>query len=813
METSNQLSESIYVWNLCEYGVSIPQALILWEAGISLNDLLQCTLLEFKTKTKQNHTSLFNKIKDILKNNDSLITELNLSVYALITEGISKRFIDKIVENNLSLNDLSILPVQTICTIINTGKSKGVSIQNASKELICKYAYCEGTQQANMDELENRILDFIKSQNGVNNLFLSNSLSIDLTIVDIVVDKLFIDKMVKYTSTGIVYHEFDLNDLINTLESKQREMFILRLNGETLQYIAEKFDLTRQRVRQIIQSILQKCPTLKEDKYKEFYEKYEFTLDSFCLLYGENVMTYNYLKNRYKNGDEDLSVDEMHKLGFSDELIKKYISKDSVVVGNDVISKNRTDIIKYILKDAKGYLSIDALLSKYQAFLDKYIDIEEMDRFKISKRYLEGRYDYYGMINSYRNGFRVYEVDEDTILNLFKNIDFGVYKNMVVSTKVFFDSYQDLMSEMSIYNEYELHNIIKIGKCKYPYLYKDLKINFLRMPLIQFGLEDKYEMVRNLVYQLSPVKLSEFVEFMSEEYGFKKSSFLSYFGTNFSQYILDNMVTIPIEMPKAEELTLLKNIFTEDFYFYEDIEDILNHENMDKKYMTKIYLNGIGYKTYSTYVISMKYDSAKSYIIDMIERKAILDITDIDQRFMAITQFKGTIYEMENNLDLFRVDNQTYITLNKLVENDITNKLDLAEYAKSASKLIAEGSYFTVDSLIRLGFVEKYRDYDFNDYFYTSLFRHINNIQYMSFENNIVFKKSSESITKKGFIEEIIQNYGAVTVFDLLEFLESEYNIRCSESDIKSILYEADVYYSEYTEKIYLDYEEYLETI
>ena len=81
------------------------------------------------------------------------------------------------------------------------------------------------------------------------------------------------------------------------LTGKSKAVFLLRLNGATLEETADRVNLSREGVRQYFFKIVRnKAVPLDVDKYIPLFEKYEISKTDFMDVFDEDEMAYNYLR-------------------------------------------------------------------------------------------------------------------------------------------------------------------------------------------------------------------------------------------------------------------------------------------------------------------------------------------------------------------------------------------------------------------------------------------------------------------------------------------------------------------------------------
>lgn len=128
-----------------------------------------------------------------------------------------------------------------------------------------------------------------------------------------------------------------LIDEINKIKSeKWKSIFLDRLNGKTLADIGNKNNLSRERTNKIVNKILSDMNPIKEDTYKDIFEKYFIEKDLFCKLFNEDSIVYYYLNLVYKKGfstlDELYSSNKLNVM--QNRLLKEYLNNTSKKISN-----------------------------------------------------------------------------------------------------------------------------------------------------------------------------------------------------------------------------------------------------------------------------------------------------------------------------------------------------------------------------------------------------------------------------------------------------------------------------------------------
>lgn len=94
------------------------------------------------------------------------------------------------------------------------------------------------------------------------------------------------------------------------------------------------------------------------------------------------------------------------------------------------------------------------------------------------------------------------------------------------------------------------------------------------MPFIEIGDADREEQVLNLLIELSPVSVDDFVEVYSERYGVSEKTIRANFLKVIDEFKSDEVYHAdkpPIDIKMVNQL---ENLLTDTFYFKEDVYEL-----------------------------------------------------------------------------------------------------------------------------------------------------------------------------------------------------------------------------------------------
>lgn len=138
----------------------------------------------------------------------------------------------------------------------------------------------------------------------------------------IVIDKshqelmeIFKNHKIEYFNGKCMYSYHSIFEYVDMLQNERHKSMVLdRLNGMTLNRIARKHGVTRERVRQIVLKVLRGGTPVYEDRYIYWFEKYHFTRSEFLKIFVTTDKVYAYLNMIAEKGSlpvKDILTDRL----------------------------------------------------------------------------------------------------------------------------------------------------------------------------------------------------------------------------------------------------------------------------------------------------------------------------------------------------------------------------------------------------------------------------------------------------------------------------------------------------------------------
>ena len=795
------------IFNLFDYNVSkvtiglladkrIPPFNIYINGKSALDDI---DLLDAKKR------SLCNAVKDMIAN-----TDIKRNVFELMNCGISKGTCENLIEKNVTIDILRNEDID----ILKEKYGIGNVIAEKIKQCIKDNDLVIDESNNNIDTklvLENIIRERTKEESisifNLKQIMIKNSnYIIDNFSKDY--NKLQIENKIKNGLYGI---EYNFNNFINyvkqNFEDRIANIIIERYSGNTLESIAQEKGLTRERVRQICKKlkIEEISENLIEDRHRTCFEKYNWNKKSFCELFQEPEITFNYLNERYVKGLEPLE-----KILNDDEIMEnikekyKSLYKTIVTSDGDMISGINEFIRKVLIKYAFDEIEIEELTDLYNDEIEKY---PELQLNPISARNLEarlGRSDCAIFGANHKVRYYNYDGLSEKSLNQLKELI--IMSDGFYTTEYLFRNNRQLMNEIDIRNEYELHNILK-NKIDD----SENNVYFLRMPNFLVEYRDRDDFIIDKIREYSPIAINDFVDILYEEYGHKKGTMLSFLTTNFTSYIKNGFFDIETVALTDSELAPIKCRLKKDIYSLEEIKEILFEEGYEdfNPVLTNRNLFKMGYKSRGSYVVKNEYGGIYGYFENKIANQTVIKLDENITRIGAIYNAVGYYCRQ---LKLFQIAANVYITDRKLEQLGIS-KDEIINLIKQIVNIFGDKDYFSVNNITSEIDCSKYEELGLNEKFLEDIVFYLEDIKTLRINNNRLFSFTKKNMSISNFMYDMVNKYSSISLDDLEKEIMLNYQINVPFDKLRGYLYGTDIFYSDILGKIYSDKNNYYEEV
>lgn len=793
------------IYKLCEYGVSI----------YTVNKLKKYTVeeLEYKIDEINDISGLGigkkHQIKEIIKS-DEFKNDKNYSVFELYEYGLNLQQIEALYSNNVDIykiTDEEIDSLEISKQLKDKLKNIIISLRIKDDEVgnnISFSTLLESEIKKILNPFEIMSVNMLK-----NKIFERKEYPINHFIEDL--NDLKDTGVIIMSNEGVYYSIPELLDCIEKLKSeKDKDIFIDRINGKTLSEIGNKYGITRERIRQIVERNLRILPIVKEDKYKSIFSTYGWEEDIFCKIFDVEPYVYNFLNLKYKKGSielvklyDDERIDEKQQI-----ILDNYLGY--IELYDEKIPNNQETILRLFAKhEAIEIISVDELYEKYQKISEKY-NLKEIDGIRNFESILS-RKNY--ILNNLNRKMRFYEINKVTDrmkihLTEILNCEPGEY-----STLYFYNLHNELMQELELQNEYELHNLLRILDINND----KNKIIFNKMPHIFIGITDKKIFFEEHLRELAPISVDEAAEFFQNQYGHKYETTSAYLRLEFKTYINNNIISFDIEQLNEDILKRIKERINEDLCTLSNARDIFKMIIGDNylKYFNSYNFEKIGYRVRGDYIQKDTINNLEEYIINSFLQKKVIYSYDIP--LYGLNVIYNILRNCENRFDIIKISENKYLNYSVL-ENAGISKEELINYGERIKREYSAGDFFNLYSVRnRLGECNLDNE-GFEDMFYESLIFHTEGIKKIGLNNNSIFYITStrdrHEYSAKDVIKDIIGSKEGLKLGDVYEKLEDEYGIKFDNEYLMiDLIRENKYYYNQILNKIYTSKIAYLNEI
>ena len=622
---------------------------------------------------------------------------------------------------------------------------------------------------------------------------------------------------IDYTESGLQYHFTTLSDCLKLMTDENAKTALLyRLQGLTLEEAAQHMGITRERVRQLANKAIGKMPRIREDDFKYWFETYDITKEEFMNIFCLNEESYYYLRGTYKKGKKLLEeiFEDQQITGPIAQRAAKEMEKYCVIIAGEYVPIKRDLIVKKLM--AANFSDKDCHVTEFYELFFKFLEengLSENEKLTYpSERAFGARLDDQRYsLSKYGKRYRYYDMVEYDLDDLFASLHLEIYNDMEISTSKLVVSNPELMEEYHIFDEYELHNLMKKNEDKLA----KYNVKLGRMPLLSIGNANREEQVIDLLLRLAPIELNDYANAYQEKYGVNSATVMANFVQVINEYYENGMFSLDYPAMTQTEYQILNGKLVEDFYFIEDIEKTYI-ESVPSAKVEKINsynLKVMGFMVYTDYVVRNTYQNAYAYFKNWFIEKTFIDLNVVDKRITYNQEFSFVLEELRVNFDILEYEKNKYISYDRFSKGapDIT-KEDLKKFAIDAAEFTQE-QFFTIKSIRKAGFVSKIDDIGFDDYFYSALLRSNKAIRYNKVGGTFLFAHMDRQFKFIEFVEYLMKRFRNISVQKLLDIIFDEYGIKYDRADLISRVNNTGMYYDRIMEKVYINKEEYYEDI
>lgn len=597
-----------------------------------------------------------------------------------------------------------------------------------------------------------------------------------------------------------------------------------RLNGITLEAIAQNMDLTRERVRQRFNKNINKLRVhlksdynvslFDEDYYAHLYSVYEGSKELWHDFINIPAITIEYLVNTYskgKNKIESALADAEIDLNLKFK-IQDYLNRNKILLNGVLVEKNRAEIEDFVIsKICNDELTYDEFADKFNSYLvENGIKYDEKIYYTEEIHKTRGNRLSASMKCLWKQGekMRYYDIAAHDYTELLETLNLESFQNVEISTLKFIEDYPDVMKKYDIRDQYELHNLLK--KIIDTNDYHDMVFN--RQPMIQFGEFDRDKAIYDIFEIVAPVSPEELAEYVHMEYGYDTMTVMWNYLKFLKKYYHNGIYSIDFKKIPDSRAEIFKENLPEDFYYVAEIKKLYAEifADADIEEINPRSLKTIGFNVYSKYALQ-NHTSLHEYFKYLLTKDDIYNIADYRNTYGQIMMYYQTVLELKKDFEIFAFEKDQMITFKRLSKIGIS-KQNLIDYCDYVYDFVEDETYFTIESLNNAGFTAEIYDLGFDNYFYANILAMSEKFAYAQIFGKIVLYKgnSKSEISKKMFILELLSNYDYVDIDEFKDDCADLFGMNITDRyEITNAVNGTEFYYDSIMERIYRNKEVY----
>ena len=616
-----------------------------------------------------------------------------------------------------------------------------------------------------------------------------------------------------------IISNIESNYSVYNLDEREADILKLRSEDATLEEIGNKYELGRERVRQIEKRLFEKITQrghilFDEDRFAHLFTTY-LVDKAFIIDYlKESYALWYYLNMRYSGGKTDIekALEDKNISTQQRRAVDRFVHRKCIDIDGVYVQAQRGEIEDYILeKYCHDDISLDEFFELYNNFLkennitDEKLQWSEAVRGTRSNRLADST----KLLWKQNQRLRYYDVEGCDSEELLETLNLSQYENIELSTRKFMIDYPELMERYDIRDEYELHNLLKKLKVD-----KDIPgMKFGRMPHIMFGEFDRDAFVKKMLFANAPISAEDLANKISDELGLRSDTLLGWLFDSISEYYKDGIFSIDYEEMPESHMEALKAVLTDDFYFITEVEKVYRSTVSDAviSLLNSYNFKRMGFVVASTYVVQ-HYPTADAFFESLLTSADIVDGAPISKRYTTVGAYSMCLARLKEDLEIVEFEPYQYINIRRLEKMGIS-KEKLYNYRDCAWSFLSSDDFFSVKSLIQDGFDHELHSLGFMDLFYATILKSDNRFTWQRVGNAVIFNPRREQFSVHDFLVSYVESVKSINIDEMVSELNDRYGIEFDRWDIMSKVKGSAVYYDSIMETLYADYETYYEEI
>ncbi|EIY9527357.1 hypothetical protein MOG51_002684, partial [Enterococcus faecalis] len=562
-----------------------------------------------------------------------------------VTKSLADTFMNSLSQYTTTQEEDEIKEI--VFSLLDTVHLESVDLEKYGHEILFALDFDYTLRNKKRNYIQSTLLNVFRKQRKDMSLFLIKRKINSLFYGEIDIQKelnYFIKEgLIVFTPEGIRYQRLHIDNYIQS-HSQNYPVVSQRLKGQTLEEIGQTMGVSRERIRQIEKNERTRIPIhdVHEMSYAKYYTEYDLTMLEFCKVFSFTNSQYRFLELACKKLSDNHQIKSKEMLMQSDELtfiernkLEDILNKNFLIIGNRKIEKTKLALIEYLIEI---YGKEEIRRDDFYDLVRQFVIEHHLDFDFSSNRALDGVLDRAkNVLHKYGRKLVHYQVDTEDLISTLQGINFEHYMDQEISAKKLFDNYKEDFNQIDIFDEYELHNLLK------RYInYLPNYVTIKRMPLIEIGQVDRDEQVLNLMIELSPINVNDFADEYSNKYGVLaqtvKANFLNVI-EEFKKgetYFSDAPVLNPVVVDN------LKTLLTHPFYMKEDVKNLYAEKYGAEKIPDYIF-NRLGYRNFSEFILLDKFTRAETFFEETYFNKEMFEVDD--NRLYLLGSFRYRLFK------------------------------------------------------------------------------------------------------------------------------------------------------------------------
>lgn len=556
----------------------------------------------------------------------------------------------------------------------------------------------------------------------------------------------------------------DAYDKICNPDDRAAQILQFRTEGESLQDIGDLFELTRERVRQIAAKLVRRFPLLFEDYFSEPYQYFHMLKAQFVRAFPEITEEgYEFLSIRYLRGKIELTNSSLAEYtGLWKDRLIEFLGEEEARDDKKTVSKTEM-VMRVLIGNADNPLSIEEFEKEYYSYIER--KGYPSDRLRINIRTVGNHLrNAKGVVFNRDNKVRYCAADPRLI---WKAIDFGQYKNMVISSELIFRNYLDVMDELDIRDGYELFYLIKSSLSMWDAT--RFPIRCRRVPVIVMGEASEETQAIKLLKEISPAAYLDYYEAYEERFGLRKETAQGnpVISNAIGNYYIDGQYLI--DAPSIDERDVepfLNALGRKPLWFIEDIEELFDKVciNTTHDAINTAAFKRIGYTLHTAYAYDSSYGTALNFFDEIVFSKDVVDLSSLDRRIGNLSLFGSALDKKKKSLEYIETAPKILMSLPK-IEEVYGLTIDEIREIQSLLSVYYDIPFFNGRSIWNevenLPIIQKLQG---NDWLLTCIMRQQDTVASLSVAGGIILSLESTSLSLSRICEWISSEYGTMSI-------------------------------------------------